>query len=102
MGGHAPAVLAEHLGDRREDLRRDGIDPVVGPAAAHGPNEWLRHEAALETAVDAKLHAADTDPFVAFILLERGARQDLTHRLNVAHANAGAGCGKVDVEAYRQ
>src|SRR5882724_7507335 len=90
MRGDAPAILVERARDRREVRRRHGVDPEISAVAAHGADEWPRHETTLEAAVDAKLDAADAHPFVAFVLLERRARENFAHGGRVAQASAGA------------
>src|SRR6266700_7086930 len=90
MRGDAPAILVERARDRREIRRRHGVDPKVSAVAAHGADEWLRHEATFEAAVDAELDAADAHPFVAFVLLERRTRENLTNGGRVTQAGTGA------------
>src|SRR5215831_14440246 len=102
MRGDAPAILVERAGDGGEIRRRHRVDTVIGAAAAHGADEWLRHETTLEAAVDAELDAADAHPFVAFILLERRAREHLAHRRRITQAGTGARCRQIDIQAHRE
>ncbi len=102
MRGDAPAILVERARDRREIRRRHGVDPKVSAVAAHGADEWLRHEAAFEAAVDAELDAADAHPFVAFVLLERRTRENLPNGRRVTQTGAGARRRQIDVQAQRE
>src|SRR5256885_8492100 len=102
VGGDAPAILVERARDPREVGRRHGVDAEIGAVPAHSADEWLRHEAAFEATVDAELDAADAHPLVAFVLLERRARENLTHGSRVAQASAGASGGQIDVETQRE
>src|SRR5438874_9708230 len=102
MGGDAPAILVERARDRRKIRRRHGVDPEISAFAAYGADEWLRHEAAFEPAVDAELDAADAHPFVAFVLLERRTRENLANGGRVTQAGTGARGRQIDVQAQRE
>src|SRR5438552_14478766 len=102
MGGDSPAILVERARDRRKIRRRHGVDPEISALAAYGADEWLRHEAAFEAAVDAELDAADAHPFVAFVLLERRTRENLANGRRVTQAGTGARGRQIDVEAQRE
>src|SRR5262245_9694368 len=102
MGGHAPAALGKHPCDSRKGSRRYGIDAEIGSAATHLADERLRHESALEAAIDAELDTAKAHPFVAFVLFERRARQYLTHGFGIDHTRSGACCREIDVVANRE
>src|SRR5262245_11205098 len=102
MRGNAPAILVERARDRREVRRRHGVDPEISAVPAQGADEWLRHEAAFEAAVDAELDAADAHPFVAFVLLERRARENLAHGGRVTQASASTRRRQIDVQAQRE
>src|SRR5262245_26769390 len=97
MRGDPPTILVECACDRREVRRRHRVDSEVSAVATHGADEWLCHEAAFKPTVNAEFDAADAHPFVAFVLLERRAREDLAHRGRIAQAGAGARRWQINV-----